>query len=66
MEVPQSARRRYAAGRRVRVPKTIRTVRDMYPEDFAWKPPPYEYEHKKLPIEILCGRPLENIFDETL
>ena len=29
MEVPQSARRRYAAGRRVRVPRTIRTVRDM-------------------------------------
>jgi len=44
----------------------IRTVRDMYPDDFAWKQPPYEYEHEKLPIEILCGRPLEKIFDETL
>jgi uncharacterized protein YbbC (DUF1343 family) len=44
----------------------IRTIRDMYPEDFAWKQPPYEYEHEKLPVEILCGRPLEKIFDETL
>ena len=44
----------------------IRTIRDMYPRDFAWKQPPYEYEHEKLPIEILCGRPLEKIFDETV
>ena len=44
----------------------LRTVRDMYPDGFAWKQPPYEYEHKKLPIEILCGQPLEKIFDETL
>jgi len=44
----------------------IRTIRDMNPENFAWKQPPYEYEEKKLPIEILCGRPLEKIFDETL
>lgn len=44
----------------------IRTIRDMHPRDFAWKQPPYEYEHEKLPIEILCGRPLEKIFDETV
>ena len=44
----------------------LRTIRDMYPQDFAWKKPPYEYEHDKLPIEILCGRPLGKIFDETL
>jgi len=44
----------------------IRTTRDMHPGDFAWKQPPYEYEHEKLPIEILCGRPLEQIFDETV
>lgn len=44
----------------------LRTIRDMHPEDFAWKQPPYEYEHEKLPVEILCGRPLEKIFDETL
>jgi uncharacterized protein YbbC (DUF1343 family) len=44
----------------------LRLVRDTYPRDFSWKQPPYEYEHDKLPIEILCGRPLEKIFDETL
>ncbi len=44
----------------------IRTIRDMCPREFAWKEPPYEYEHEKLPIEILCGRPLEKIFDETV
>lgn len=44
----------------------LQTIRDMYPQDFAWKQPPYEYEHEKLPVEILCGRPLEKIFDETL
>jgi uncharacterized protein YbbC (DUF1343 family) len=25
------------------------------PERFAWRDPPYEYEHVKLPIDILCG-----------
>lgn len=26
-----------------------------YPNDFAWKQPPYEYEYEKLPIDILLG-----------
>lgn len=26
-----------------------------YPNDFAWKAPPYEYEFEKLPIDILLG-----------
>jgi len=30
------------------------TIRQ-YPKDFAWKQPPYEYEHVKLPIDILAG-----------
>jgi uncharacterized protein YbbC (DUF1343 family) len=25
------------------------------PTKFAWRPPPYEYEHDKLPIDILAG-----------
>jgi uncharacterized protein YbbC (DUF1343 family) len=25
------------------------------PDRFAWRPPPYEYEHEKLPIDILAG-----------
>jgi uncharacterized protein YbbC (DUF1343 family) len=27
------------------------------PANFAWRQPPYEYEHDKLPIEILAGSP---------
>lgn len=30
-------------------------ARALYPESFKWREPPYEYEHQKLPIEILCG-----------
>jgi uncharacterized protein YbbC (DUF1343 family) len=36
----------------VAVLKTIYTV---YPERFAWKQPPYEYEEEKMPIDILAG-----------
>jgi uncharacterized protein YbbC (DUF1343 family) len=24
-------------------------------KSFAWRPPPYEYEHEKLPVDILAG-----------
>ena len=27
------------------------------PAAFAWRPPPYEYEHEKMPIDILAGSP---------
>jgi uncharacterized protein YbbC (DUF1343 family) len=27
----------------------------LYPQDFAWKQPPYEYEYKKLPIDLILG-----------
>ena len=30
------------------------------PEHFQWKQPPYEYEWKRLPIEILIGGPIES------
>lgn len=26
-----------------------------YPQDFAWKQPPYEYEYEKLPIDLILG-----------
>ena len=32
-------------------------VRRLYPDQFAWKPPPYEYETVKMPIDILAGGP---------
>ena len=40
----------------------LTTIRDQYPVDFAWNPPPYEYEYEKLPIEILAGMPLDQAF----
>jgi uncharacterized protein YbbC (DUF1343 family) len=35
--------------------KLIQRVRELYPKDFGWRPPPYEYETEKLPFDILCG-----------
>ena len=37
-------------------------IRGRYPENFDWTLPPYEYETKKLPIEILLGRPVGEVF----
>jgi uncharacterized protein YbbC (DUF1343 family) len=33
----------------------IKSVHDLYPGDFKWKQPPYEYETEKMPIDILAG-----------
>jgi uncharacterized protein YbbC (DUF1343 family) len=33
----------------------IETFRQQSPATFAWRQPPYEYEHDKLPIDILAG-----------
>jgi uncharacterized protein YbbC (DUF1343 family) len=33
----------------------IHTFRRFDPDRFAWRPPPYEYEHHKAPIDILAG-----------
>ena len=33
----------------------IHMFRNLNPQNFAWRPPPYEYEHEKLPIDILAG-----------
>jgi uncharacterized protein YbbC (DUF1343 family) len=42
----------------------IRCIRKLYPESFAWKQPPYEYEHEKLPIQILLGGPAVDFFGD--
>jgi uncharacterized protein YbbC (DUF1343 family) len=42
----------------------IRCVRKLYPGQFAWKQPPYEYEYEKLPIQILLGGPAEDFFHD--
>lgn len=34
---------------------TLAAIRRLYPDEFQWRQPPYEYESWKLPIEILCG-----------
>ena len=36
-------------------PSIIAAARKLYPRDFAWLPPPYEYEREKMPIDILFG-----------
>ncbi len=42
--------------RSVRVAVALLTaVRAVAPDDFAWRPPPYEYEETLLPIDILWG-----------
>lgn len=33
----------------------LRAAKDLAPEEFAWRPPPYEYEYEKPPIDILWG-----------
>jgi uncharacterized protein YbbC (DUF1343 family) len=33
----------------------IAVARRSAPTSFAWKRPPYEFEHHRLPIDILCG-----------
>lgn len=33
----------------------LSVIRRLYPEHFAWRPPPYEYETERLPIDVLTG-----------
>ncbi len=33
----------------------LKAVHDLYPDDFLWRRPPYEYETEKTPIDILAG-----------
>lgn len=33
----------------------LAAARSLYPNDFTWLPPPYEYETVKMPIDILFG-----------
>lgn len=33
----------------------INAIREQYPDAFAWRPPPYEYERTLQPFDILCG-----------
>lgn len=42
----------------------IRTIRRLYHDSFLWKAPPYEYEYKRLPIEVLLGGPVNDFFPD--
>jgi uncharacterized protein YbbC (DUF1343 family) len=33
----------------------LKAVHDLYPRHFLWRQPPYEYETKKMPIDIIAG-----------
>ncbi|MEJ2636095.1 MAG: DUF1343 domain-containing protein [Calditrichia bacterium] len=33
----------------------LQEIQNLYPSEFEWVPPPYEYEYEKLPIDILLG-----------
>jgi len=33
----------------------LAVIRRLYPHHFAWRQPPYEYEHERLPIDLLTG-----------
>ena len=33
----------------------ISAIRELWPEDFGWKQPPYEYVHDKLPFDVING-----------
>jgi uncharacterized protein YbbC (DUF1343 family) len=41
----------------------IRRLRKLYPNSFVWKQPPYEYEYRRLPIEVLLGGPVDSFFE---
>ena len=33
----------------------VKTAHDMYPKDFRWKDPPYEYEYDRNPFDLIAG-----------
>ncbi len=42
----------------------IKRIRQIHGDQFQWKQPPYEYEWKRLPIEVLIGGPIESVFGD--
>jgi uncharacterized protein YbbC (DUF1343 family) len=35
--------------------RLMQAIRRRHPREFAWRPPPYEYEHETMPIDLLIG-----------
>jgi uncharacterized protein YbbC (DUF1343 family) len=42
----------------------IKRIRKLCGDQFQWKQPPYEYEWKRLPMEILLGAPIDSVFGD--
>jgi len=42
----------------------IKRIRKLCGDQFEWKQPPYEYEWKRFPIEILIGGPINSVFGD--
>ncbi len=36
----------------------LKAIMDTHPSDFRWSEPPYEYEHRKKPIDMILGGPI--------
>jgi len=35
--------------------RLLAKIAELYPKDFVWKKPPYEYEYEKMPIDLIAG-----------
>ncbi|MEJ2638246.1 MAG: DUF1343 domain-containing protein [Desulfosarcinaceae bacterium] len=35
--------------------RLLQIIANLYPDEFAWKKPPYEYEYRKRPIDLILG-----------
>jgi len=35
--------------------RLLAKIAEMYPDGFRWKNPPYEYEHDRMPIDLIAG-----------
>lgn len=35
--------------------RLLAKIVELYPADFKWKVPPYEYEHERMPIDLIAG-----------
>jgi uncharacterized protein YbbC (DUF1343 family) len=33
----------------------IQVFHDLYPQEFRWQQPPYEYEYDRLPFDVIAG-----------
>jgi uncharacterized protein YbbC (DUF1343 family) len=33
----------------------LKTIRELYPEDFKWRNPPYEYVFDRNPFDVIAG-----------